>query len=255
MRCGDVIDQLPDLLYDELDAPSRRAVEQHILGCPTCNAERESLQRTMQVLDQWAPVASADDPQTIARVAAALGRSRNGGRNIQPTFRRSALTGLAAALVAFVGLSLFRAEIRYGEGGMSVSFGRSETLAPGPEPESPGSEFLLVLYEEPASAAGSTADQGRELADEYTAWAGRMVQAGHAISGEKLMNERGRVLRKRDARVEVRPGEDEVADEFITGYFRLRAESYEEAVELTKSCPHLTYGSRIELRQIDPLDG
>ena len=40
---------------------------------------------------------------------------------------------------------------------------------------------------------------------------------------------------------------------FRGGYFVLQAESYDAAVDIARSCPHLTYGGSIELRRIDPV--
>jgi len=37
----------------------------------------------------------------------------------------------------------------------------------------------------------------------------------------------------------------------IGGYYLLQAESYEEATDLCRDCPHLEYGSGIEIRRIE----
>ncbi len=41
--------------------------------------------------------------------------------------------------------------------------------------------------------------------------------------------------------------------EVIGGYFILEAKDYAEAAELSKSCPHLAFGGKIELRQIESM--
>ncbi len=55
-----------------------------------------------------------------------------------------------------------------------------------------------------------------------------------------------------------RPGQVTVVDgpfpetkEVVGGYFLLAADSYDEAVALASTCPHLDFG-RIEVRRIEP---
>jgi hypothetical protein len=38
----------------------------------------------------------------------------------------------------------------------------------------------------------------------------------------------------------------------IGGLFAIKADDYEKAVEIARECPHLKYGGRIELREIEP---
>jgi hypothetical protein len=38
----------------------------------------------------------------------------------------------------------------------------------------------------------------------------------------------------------------------VGGYAIIRAENYQEAIELIRDCPHLAFG-RLELRQTDPM--
>ena len=43
------------------------------------------------------------------------------------------------------------------------------------------------------------------------------------------------------------------AKEIVGGYFLIEAVDYDEAVQICRSCPHLKYGGRIELREIDAI--
>ena len=45
------------------------------------------------------------------------------------------------------------------------------------------------------------------------------------------------------------------AKEVMGGFFVIEAADYDEAVKISSDCPHLRAGRRIELRQVDPLDG
>ncbi len=42
------------------------------------------------------------------------------------------------------------------------------------------------------------------------------------------------------------------AKEVIGGIFTIDADSYDEAVEISKDCPHLKYGGWIEVREVEP---
>jgi hypothetical protein len=42
------------------------------------------------------------------------------------------------------------------------------------------------------------------------------------------------------------------AKEVVGGYGIIQAANYEEALELTRDCPHLAFG-RLELRETDPM--
>jgi hypothetical protein len=41
--------------------------------------------------------------------------------------------------------------------------------------------------------------------------------------------------------------------EIIGGYWIISAENYDEAVELTRDCPSLEFGARMEVREVEPL--
>ena len=55
----------------------------------------------------------------------------------------------------------------------------------------------------------------------------------------------------RDGQVRVTDGPYAEVKEVVGGYFLIRASSYDVAVEIARTCPHLRYGGRIEVRQVD----
>ncbi len=88
------------------------------------------------------------------------------------------------------------------------------------------------------------------LVREYAAWA-RAGARETVLGGERLEDE-GRIVRAGGERLIVEPlgrlaG---AAGGRIGGYFLIRAEDLEEAVRLAGSCPHLTHGGSIEVREI-----
>ena len=79
----------------------------------------------------------------------------------------------------------------------------------------------------------------------------RWQTAGKLAGGEKLSADRGRFLRSESGKVVTLDGPFSETKKMVAGYFVIEAGDYDEAVELSKSCPHLSYGGTIELRQID----
>lgn len=92
-------------------------------------------------------------------------------------------------------------------------------------------QFALLLYE-PASFDTTLAHE--QLAVEYRAWAGSL--GGDFVSGEALG----------DARV--LGGDAPTAEP--TGFFMIRADSYDEAVALARDCPHLRHGGVVSVRTV-----
>ena len=63
------------------------------------------------------------------------------------------------------------------------------------------------------------------------------------------------MLAMKDGAVSVVDGPYSEAKEILGGYFAIEAADYDEAVAISRDCPHLKYGERIELRAEDPIHG
>jgi hypothetical protein len=88
------------------------------------------------------------------------------------------------------------------------------------------------------------------IIERYKAWSAALAAKGHLLGGDKLQDGTGRVLRNSKAQVTVTDGPYAETKEIIGGFFRIEADSYEQAVELARDCPHLAFGP-VEIRQID----
>lgn len=113
--------------------------------------------------------------------------------------------------------------------------------------------FILLLHESPLALDGLSPEEIQRVIEEYSAWRREIEAQGHLAGGEKLEDGSARQLVSKDGRLEVTDGPFAEAKEVLGGFFLITAESWEEAVELSKGCPHLRYGSRIELRRIDEI--
>ena len=113
-------------------------------------------------------------------------------------------------------------------------------------------EYLLILHDR---ADGPLQDVGPEeiqsIVQRYSQWAGEMASQGKMRGGNKLEDGTVRHLSGRPGQVTVVDGPFPETKEVVGGYFLLAADSYDEAVALASTCPHLDFG-RIEVRRIEP---
>ena len=86
------------------------------------------------------------------------------------------------------------------------------------------------------------------------AWADALASRGRLVEGIKLQDEGGRLLIRAGGRTSVTDAAYAETKEVIGGFFIVRAEDYDEAVQIASDCPHLENG-KILLREIHDLSG
>lgn len=121
--------------------------------------------------------------------------------------------------------------------------GRFEPAAGAPE----GRRFLLLLAEpQPLETDKPLA----ALVEEYRDWAiglaarQKLEAAARLTGGSRRLSGGGGEV----ASGKVASGE--VAIEDVTGYFLVRADGWAEAQRIAASCPHLSYGGEISIREV-----
>jgi hypothetical protein len=128
------------------------------------------------------------------------------------------------------GLGLFAA---------GLALGRREGPATAPQ----GQRYALLLYD-PASFDKSIPEAN--LVAEYRDWA---ISLGDRLSlGEKLGTDE-RLLRQEDS--EGRPTSADGGVGPLGGLFIVRAGSWDEAMAIARSCPHLRHGGVVAVRRIE----
>jgi hypothetical protein len=113
--------------------------------------------------------------------------------------------------------------------------------------------FMMLLHRpverrpmaDPETVAGVTR--------EYMEWADRTRAAGRLKAGSKLTDDAGRILRNESGRVATTDGPFIESKEIVGGYFLISAADYADACRLASECPHLKYGSYIEVRRVEEL--
>jgi len=109
-------------------------------------------------------------------------------------------------------------------------------------------QFALLLRDDPQVFAGLSPEEAQKTIEKYRNW--RLAPENRIVGGNKLKDHEGHVLRKNGSKPSVTDGPFVEAKEVMAGFFLIEAESYAEAVERAKTCPHMQFGS-IEVRQID----
>jgi hypothetical protein len=110
--------------------------------------------------------------------------------------------------------------------------------------------YLALLYDDPARFEKVPPQEMQASIQRYRVWRLRREGEGAVLSGYKLADGEGRVLRRRGGRTTVIDGPFAEGKELVGGYFVLRAESYEQALAILEDCPHLEFGT-IEVRAHD----
>lgn len=229
-------ERLSPYLDGELEDDDARALEAHLADCAACRRELGELRRLVTAArglperapgtDLWPAIERALEERTERAAPAATGRD--------PKRWTWLVAGLAAGFLLAV---LFFRGTRDGQGDEATELAAGE-------------HYLLLLHESPDSLAGASPEEVAAVVGEYTRWAQELGRAGKLVDGAKLADGEGRWLRPAAA-----PGRFDVADRpergGVGGYFVVRAGGYDEAMEITRSCPHLAYGGWIELRRIE----
>ena len=184
--------------------------------------ERDALGRLPR---EAAPPAGLEQATVAALTARGLLR--------RPRRRFDAALALAASVLLFAGgLALGR-------------FGGESAPVP---PADGRPRFALFLYEGPEydqPAPGGMDERVRE----YVAWASAERTDGAVEGGEKLKDGDDVAIEPDGSTGAVR---STAGESRLAGYFLIRAADQRTALGIARSCPHLRYGGRIVLREIDP---
>src|ERR1041385_2833551 len=93
---------------------------------------------------------------------------------------------------------------------------------------------------------------GREELEKYVAesnaWLEKLMSAGKFKGGQALARS-GAIVSGKNGR-NVTDGPFAESKEVIGGYLLLNVETFEEAVVIAKTCPHLPFGARVEVRPL-----
>ena len=114
-------------------------------------------------------------------------------------------------------------------------------------------KYMLLLHDRTDGFMAMSPEQMQQVIQKYMAWGDKLRATGVLQDGQKLTDEPGRVIRAHEGHPRVTDGPYSETKEVLGGYYTVAAGSYDEAVEIGRTCPHVEYGGTIEVRQIDDL--
>ena len=113
-------------------------------------------------------------------------------------------------------------------------------------------EFLLVFRREFASTeAQPSPEQLQQMMKPWEDWMGGLGAQNKLVSAGNRLSSDGRVVKTNKT---VTNGPYVEMKEAIGGYIIVRANTVDEAAELSKGCPILQIGGNVEVRTVVPMD-
>lgn len=111
-------------------------------------------------------------------------------------------------------------------------------------------EFLIAIHRDLKSKDASPSPEQMQAAIKpFQDWIGSIAAQNKLVAPPKRWDLDGRVVRQDNS---VTNGPYAEIKESIGGLFLIRAESYEDAVEIAKGCPVLKWGATVEVRMAIP---
>jgi hypothetical protein len=111
-------------------------------------------------------------------------------------------------------------------------------------------DFLLLFRNDYSAVPQSSPEEMQAIMKLWMDWIGgiaaqnKLTDTGNALKGG------GKVLKPGNV---ITDGPYMETKEMVGGYTIVKAESFEEAAELSKGCPILSFGGNVEIREINPM--
>lgn len=115
-------------------------------------------------------------------------------------------------------------------------------------------EFLVVIHRDLTSANPiPTPEQMKEALKPYQDWVAGIAAQDRLVAPPKRWDADGRVIRHHKNKDHVVNGPYAEGKESIGGLLLIRANDYDDAVAIAKSCPIIRYGAIVEVRMAMPV--
>ncbi len=111
-------------------------------------------------------------------------------------------------------------------------------------------DYLLLIRGGDASTASLSEEETEEYMQKWGLFMGQLASLGNLGGGLPLGTD-GRLMTKNGVSKEVVLSKD---NESIGGYLILKANDYNHAVELSKSCPVFEHNGSLEIREALPMN-
>ncbi len=108
------------------------------------------------------------------------------------------------------------------------------------------SQYMLLLYENPAGWQKLSPEEMQKAIEKYMAW----TKKPFTVDSKRLAGDPGRVIRSQNGKPRATDGPYSETKEVVGGIYVIEAANYDEAVQRTLDHPHVEYGGTIEVRQL-----
>ena len=113
-------------------------------------------------------------------------------------------------------------------------------------------EFLLVFRREAVSKESQLSpEQMQAMMKPWQDWMGGLAAQNKLVDPGNRLDSDGKVVKQNNV---ITNGPYVETKEAIGGYIIIRANSLDEAAELSKDCPILSVGGNVEVRTLVPMD-
>lgn len=109
-------------------------------------------------------------------------------------------------------------------------------------------QFIILLRNEDVNFDAFSPEDYQKLVRDFETWNKRLAKAGKLIGSANLKDKEGKTLRLKEGQVKI-DGPYCETKEAVAGFFLIRADNHDEAVELAKGCPFLPIGGSVEVRE------
>jgi hypothetical protein len=111
-------------------------------------------------------------------------------------------------------------------------------------------EFLLIFRRENKAVEQPSPEELQKMMKTWQNWMGSIAAGNKLVSSGNRLSAEGKVVKPGAV---VTNGPYVEMKEAVGGYIIIRAESLEEAAEISKGCPILATGGNVEVRTIVPM--
>jgi len=111
-------------------------------------------------------------------------------------------------------------------------------------------DYLLVFRTDYSNIPERTAEEMQAITLRWMDWIKSIASKNKLVDKGNRLENSGKVIKANDI---VTNGPYTEIKESIGGYTLIKAGSYDDAIEVAKSCPILSFGGNVEVREISPL--
>jgi hypothetical protein len=108
-------------------------------------------------------------------------------------------------------------------------------------------EFMLVFRGEYEKAPQNNPEEFKALAKKWKDWKDKIASKDKWVADGMQLNPAGKVVKTNGV---ITDGPYTETKEVLMSFCRIKAESIEEAAELSKDCPILSMGGNVEIREL-----